>query len=340
MSKPTLLLTGATGVLGRAFIDELADDHHLVCLRHRTPVDDPRIEELPGTLADEHLGLGPDGLRRLAGRIDGVLHSAAHTGWKATRDELFAANVTGTENMLGLVRRAEVPFTFVSTAFVARPQGEEHKEIGPAAYVDSKAAAEQLVRDSGVPAVIVRPSVVCGHSATGYIAAFQGLHRVIGGVAMGIIPVLPAGPDAPIDTVPSDVAAAAVGKLIRRGTTTGEFWLTAGRQSLTLFECVEQAMLAAERAGYPPAHAPRLMPTEALDRLLLPLLEDTLPRSVRHNFRVFAELMMLFQVSAKMDSSFGDLGMAEDVTHAKLKDAFGKCSDYWVREKMTAREAA
>ncbi len=39
--RPTLLLTGAAGVLGQALIDELCDDYDLICLRHRVPLDDP-----------------------------------------------------------------------------------------------------------------------------------------------------------------------------------------------------------------------------------------------------------------------------------------------------------
>lgn len=39
--RPTLLLTGAAGVLGQALIDELCDDYDLICLRHRAPLDDP-----------------------------------------------------------------------------------------------------------------------------------------------------------------------------------------------------------------------------------------------------------------------------------------------------------
>ncbi|MEV6974088.1 SDR family oxidoreductase [Kitasatospora sp. NPDC093806] len=339
MSKPTMLLTGATGVLGRAFIEELAADHHLIALRHRTAVDDPRVEELAGSLTDEHLGLGAQGFRDLARRTDVVLHSAARTGWASTREQLFAANVTGTEHMLALARQADVPFHFVSTAFVARPQSEEKREIGPAAYVDSKVAAEQVVRDSGQPVVIVRPSVVSGHSKTGEISSFQGLHKVISSVILGTVPVLPAGPESPIDTVPQDVVAEAVGRLVRRGTTSGEFWLTAGRQSLTLGECVEQALLAAERYGMPPEHPPRLMPTEALDRLILPLMEDSMPRVLRQQFRGFVELMMLFQVASTMESSFAELGMADAVSHDRLVEAFARASDFWITSKMPEREA-
>ncbi|MFI9332391.1 SDR family oxidoreductase [Kitasatospora sp. NPDC052868] len=339
MSKPTLLLTGATGVLGRAFIKELADDYHLIGLRHRTPIDDPRVEEIQGSLGDEHLGLGQEGFEELAARVDVVLHSAARTGWRATREQLFASNVTGTEYMLGLARQAGAPFYYVSTAFVARPQDEELRESGPAAYVDSKAAAEQAVRASGLPAAIVRPSVVGGDSQTGEIANFQGLHKAIASIVTGTVPVLPADADTPLDAIPSDLVARGVGRLIRGGITTGEYWLTAGKNSPTLGETVQLILEVAERLGVAPEHPPRLMPSEALDRLLLPLMEDAIPRALRTQFRGFIELMMLFQVSNSMESSFEELGMADEVTHEALLKAFEKSVEYWIATKMPAREA-
>lgn len=40
--KRTLLLTGDSGVLGRALIDGLAHDFEIVCLRKRRPIDATR----------------------------------------------------------------------------------------------------------------------------------------------------------------------------------------------------------------------------------------------------------------------------------------------------------
>ena len=62
----------------------------------------------------------------------------------------------------------------VSTAFVhTTAVGDRGRTaIG---YASSKSAAEQIVRSSGVPHVILRPSVIIGDSGTGEIDAFQGL---------------------------------------------------------------------------------------------------------------------------------------------------------------------
>jgi thioester reductase-like protein len=338
MSKPTLLLTGATGVLGRAFIEELATDHRVIGLRHRAAIDDHRVEELHGSLDNEHLGLGPEAARKLARTVNVVLHSAARTDWHSSREELFAANVTGTEHMLGFARAAQAPFYYVSTAFVARPQDREFHKSGPAAYVDSKIAAEQAVRDSELPAVIVRPSVVSGDSRTGRIASFQGMHKAIAAIIQGTIPVLPADADAPIDVVPQDVVARGVANLIRAGVSSGEYWLTAGRNAPTLGEFVELILKVAARYGHTPQHAPRLMPSEALHRLLLPLIEEVIPRALRNQFSVFMELMMLFQDSASMESSLEALGMADELAHQALLTGLEKSIEYWIATKLTTQE--
>ena len=70
----------------------------------------------------------------------------------------------------------------VSTAFVhTTVDGDRGRTaIG---YASSKLAGEKVVRSSGVPHVILRPSVVIGDSDTGEIAAFQGLYQVVAGLS-------------------------------------------------------------------------------------------------------------------------------------------------------------
>lgn len=82
-----------------------------------------------------------------------------------------------------------------------------------------------------------------------------------------------------------------------------------------------------------------MMPSEAVDRLLMPLMEDVVPPSLRRQFRGFIEMLLLFQVSSAMESSFEALGMADEVTHAALMAGFEKSIEYWIATRMPAREA-
>src|SRR5262249_39590901 len=153
MRKRTVLLTGGSGVLGRALVDELVEDFDVICVRHRKPVADLRVGTVTGDLSRAGLGLAPADLDRLLRRVDVILHSAANTSWRASREDIFATNVGGTATMLGLAERAQAPIYFMSTAFVARVDhtGDDERFGGAAAYLASKIEAGQAVRDSGVP---------------------------------------------------------------------------------------------------------------------------------------------------------------------------------------------
>nr|BDI55422.1 ketoreductase [Streptomyces sp.] len=305
--RPTILLTGGAGVLGRALIEELSPDFRIVCLRHRTPVNDHRVREIRADLLEPGLGLAQADFTQLVAEVDLVVHSAAATNWKAEPDRIRRANLDGTIAMLDLAARAEAAFFHMSTAFVANPLAPEEQERfpGAAAYLASKTAAEQVVRDAPVPGVIMRPSVVMGDSVTGRIAGMQGLTRALGAIVKGQVPVLPGAPDARIDMVPQDIVARAVGDLVRAGVTGGEYWLTAGTEALLQREVVDACLEFADQWG-PRPHPPRLIPLESVHRLLLPLIEGpTFPESLRRRFQTYAELLLVFQRALPFESSLG-----------------------------------
>ncbi|MFF4836294.1 SDR family oxidoreductase [Streptomyces sp. NPDC001315] len=305
--RPTLLLTGGSGVLGRALIEELSPAFRIVCLRHRTPVDDPRVREIRADLLEPDLGLSRTDLGRLAAAVDVVVHSAAATNWKSAPESIWRANLDGTAAMLGLAARADAPFFHISTAFVANPLAPEEQERfpGAAAYLASKTAAEQAVREAPVPGVILRPSVVMGDSVTGRIAGAQGLTRALGAIVKGQVPVLPGTAESRIDMVPQDVVARAVGELVRGGVAGGEYWLTAGAEALLQREVIDSCLEFASRFG-PRPHPPRLIPLESVHRLLLPLIEGpAFPEALRRRFHTYAELLLVFQRALPFESSLG-----------------------------------
>jgi nucleoside-diphosphate-sugar epimerase len=326
--RPTILLTGATGVLGRALVEELAPDTDLLCLYHRSRIADTRVGEVWGDLEQPALGLSPTEWRRLCQRVDAVIHCAANTSWRARRAEVVATNVTGTQRVLELATDAGAILYHVGTAFTARAPATTGAATGVAAYLDSKRTADRLVADGGVPAVIVRPSIVIGDSRDGRISTFQGLHKVMAAIYRGMLPVLPAEPGSLIDFVPQDVVARAVGALVRATARTGEFWLTAGGEALCVDELVGLTLGAARRAGLDPP-VPRMIPTEAVHRLLLPLLDEVTTPAVRRQVRLFCELMLLFQAPDAMPSCFGRLGLVGEVDRPRLRAAFGNSIGYW-----------
>jgi nucleoside-diphosphate-sugar epimerase len=326
VGKQTLFLTGATGVVGRALLEELAGEYSIVCLSHRATIDDQRVRTVNGDLTEADFGLPQADFRRLAREVDVVLHCAASTRWNVSRDVLFRVNVDGTRRVVDFTGRADAVLYHVSTAFVASHDEDGQPGSGPMAYVASKAAAEEVVRGSGVPAVTVRPSIFIGNSHDGRIAEFQGIHKVFGSALKDALPVVPADPASLIDYIPQDVAAKAVRRLLERQVSDGIYWLTAGEHAPTLTDLVEATLDLAETLGVK-THIPRLMPASAVGRLLLPLLDDVMTPSLRRQFRMQLDLLHLFQSSGPLPSSLQDLGI--HVTRDSQLEAFRRSAEYW-----------
>jgi len=236
---------------------------------------------MPGDVAKPLFGLAEQAYAELAGRVDAVIHCAAITDFNRTDGSLEATNIAGTERVAAFSAAAGAVLYHVSTAFVhTTADGDRGRTaIG---YASSKAAAEKVVRSSGVPHVIIRPSVIIGDSVTGEIAAFQGLHQVVAGMFAGIVPIIPFDPGWPIDFVPVDVVADAIGCIVENGLNQGEFWISAGEEALRLDEGVRVVVDFARSLGVS-IDMPRFVPPEMFDRLIGPVFLDALPGKIRRN---------------------------------------------------------
>ncbi|MGO4203829.1 SDR family oxidoreductase [Rhodococcus sp. TAF43] len=331
-SKRTLLLTGGSGVIGRAVLDAMAEDFDIVCLRGRRPIDDPRVSEFAGDFTHPTLGLPATDYAALVNRVDVVLHGAAVTKWNVDPERLRAVNVQGPASMLRVAADADAPLYYLSTAFVIRQAPADERFAGLAAYLESKTEAEELIRAGSVPAVILRPSVVTGDSRDGRMAAFQGLHRMLGNAVRGNLPVVPGEIESLVDTVPLDIVVEAVGKLIREDVTEGEYWLTAGDQALTFTDIAELCEYVS-RLAWIGAVRPRFMPFESVDRLLLPLLDDLISDGRRRMFIDFLESVWVFQSSDAMPSDLDRLGFGDRATKDALTEALRRSLIYWAQVK-------
>ena len=104
-----------------------------------------------------------------------IIHAGAEIGFQKSKKELIAANYKGTDNMLKLAgsMRALRRFVHISTAYVAGTKSGIVTEDEPAGasfssiYEKTKARAEDLVRNSGLPFSICRPAMIVGDSRTG-----------------------------------------------------------------------------------------------------------------------------------------------------------------------------
>lgn len=207
-----ILLTGATGLLGRYLLRDLllADVPVAVVVRssRRQSADDrvealmrtwedllqrdmPRPYVLEGDITEPFLGLSRDARRWVDANCDSVLHNAASLSFVATSEdgEPYRSNIRGTENVLDLCRETGIrDFHHVSTAYVCGLRTgrimENDLDLGQAMsnpYEESKMAAEKLVRGAEFlsPPTVFRPAIIVGDSKTGFTSTFHGFYACL-----------------------------------------------------------------------------------------------------------------------------------------------------------------
>jgi nucleoside-diphosphate-sugar epimerase len=160
-----VLVTGASGFLGRYVCRELRDRGHEPVGLCRRPGSAPEgVDEAIGELSDG------DSLERAVRqtRPDRVIHLAAEIASQRSEAKIRAANVNGTRMLLDACKSIDrrPTFVFASTVVTGDAKGallDEESELPvETAYGRSKQEGEGLVRDSGLDAVIIRPSHVYG----------------------------------------------------------------------------------------------------------------------------------------------------------------------------------
>jgi nucleoside-diphosphate-sugar epimerase len=164
-----VLITGASGFIGGALSGRLLDGGHDVLALVRRPGSAPA--GTAAVVAD--LGDGAALARALEqARPECVFHLAAEIASQRSEAKLRAVNVDGTRRLLqactALTQNGDSGprFVFCSTVVTGDARGAQLSEETPlpvqTPYGRSKQEGERMALDSGLPAVVVRPSHVYG----------------------------------------------------------------------------------------------------------------------------------------------------------------------------------
>jgi nucleoside-diphosphate-sugar epimerase len=221
----TVLVTGATGLLGSHLIDLLVERGQR-----------PRVLVQPGNDAtgfagsevDLHFGDLKDSevLKAVVKDVEIVLHCAARTGPWGPADEYQSTNVDGLESLVQAARSAGVRrFVHVSSITVhgndVRGVADETFPLRtePNPYSRSKVEGERLlqrlIEDEGVPVTIVRPGWIYGPRDVASFARFATMIRdgrmVIIGSGANHVPLIYVG-DVAHGVLQAAEADGAVGK--------------------------------------------------------------------------------------------------------------------------------
>ena len=260
-SGSTILVTGATGLVGRGVVGRLlAADPRLQVLalardsrrlQHVATSDawGIRVTAIAGDVTLPGLGLDADARARLAREATAVLHCAADTAFSRPLAEARAVNTAGTRHLLELAAewtRAS-RFAYVSTAFVAgRLTGDvaerAHETTGGwvNGYEQSKWEAEALVRAHAADWVVLRPSTIVSDT-DGTVRQVNAVHRALRVYHAGLAAMLPWAPGASLEVVPGDWVADAIARLALAPEHAGRtFHLCAGAGALPIEEMLER----------------------------------------------------------------------------------------------------
>jgi long-chain acyl-CoA synthetase len=279
-----VLLTGATGFVGREILDRMLDRRRVYALV-RAEDDAAAAARLPrharlttvaGDIEQPDAGLAPRRVDELAEEVTTVVHCAASVSFDLPLEDSRRINVDGTRHIVELAERCQrlERLSYISTAYVAgeprRLFRENQLDVGQSfrnPYERSKFEAERMVREraAGLPLQILRPSIVVGDSRTGRTSSFNVLYGPLKAFARGAIPAIPARRSSPVDIVPVDYVADRTVELAEHGED-GTFHLVAGRNATTVGRLLE---LASEHLGRKP---PAVLPPVAYRRLLHPWL--------------------------------------------------------------------
>jgi nucleoside-diphosphate-sugar epimerase len=287
MTREAVLVTGAAGLLGAEITARLvAGGRPVVALLHHkdvlvrnngrpVPVVDRlapgAVCSIAGDITAPDLGVDPGhpALRS----VGMVVHAAAVTDFGRAAETYERVNVQGTANVVALARSLrDAPVVYVSTAYVCGERAgevdEDDLDVGQSfgtPYEQSKLNAERLVRTSGLPFAVVRPSIVVGAERSGTIRQFQNMYVAIRTLTEGRVRSIPGHYDALLDLVPVDHAADLIAAAaIRFDEAVGHTFHAIGRQPHSLRDFSDVL------AEYPSFHVPRYIPPSSFHAADLP----------------------------------------------------------------------
>lgn len=241
----TILVTGATGFIGRHLVQGLlAKGFRCRCLiRNPVTLADDELFQNPGIEVHKGDVTAPKTLADVGDGVDVVYHLAAAGHVAAVSEEaeraFFAMNVDGTKNLIEACAEAGVRrfIHFSSTAamgITGEPLMDETTVCQPQTpYQKSKYASEQIAlemgRTHGLEVLVLRPCMVYGPGGQGEFLKFCRL------IKKGVFPRVGLGENlTPIVHVDDDVVAAALGAM--EGGRGGEVYLVASEKSYPMKE--------------------------------------------------------------------------------------------------------
>lgn len=173
--KPTVLITGGNGFIGRTLTERLLHEGYQVrILTRKTPKNQPANPSVSLIKADYN---DVNSLKQAMQDCEGVFHLAAAI-FGFNYQDFASANITNTQHVVQAVNQSPNVKTYVhvsslaASGFAAAPKTPRTEEMEPAPVSDygrTKLGGEQAVKTlrTGVKWTILRPPIVYGKNDSG-----------------------------------------------------------------------------------------------------------------------------------------------------------------------------
>ena len=281
MLEPSILITGATGLLGKACVRQLIERHdaeQIAALvrrgRDTVELNALNIDTIEIDLCCADLGLSGDLYNALATSTRSIIHCAADIRFHISLEESRQVNVVGTENLLRFAQRCPrlEKFAHMSTVYVSGGRWG-HIPEQPAQpgsffnpYQQTKFEAEEAVLRAmaTVPASVYRFSTMIYDGTQHRVAQFNYFHQLLRLALANPLRTIPALRDAKVDLILSDWAARVFAFLFEEQWKPGEIvHVCAGpERSLTVGELFDLTFDVFTDAGA----RPDIVSVEEFDR--------------------------------------------------------------------------
>jgi long-chain acyl-CoA synthetase len=260
-AERSILVTGATGLLGRAVLARLltADSRLRVFVLVRDVSrwlrtarelgNQSRVIPVHGDLCADGLGMAPEARAAIRRDVTAIVHLAADTRFSSPLDRARAVNTLGTQRVLEIAADCDAPvrMAYVSTAFVAGRRTGVIAEDSYApnvgwvnAYEQSKYEAERLVMEQAASWIILRSSTVVCDDIAGRVTQVNAVHRALNLYRHGLVAMMPGVVGSTVDAVTTSFVADGIARLALRDDAAGKVvHLCAGEGALPLVELLD-----------------------------------------------------------------------------------------------------
>jgi hybrid polyketide synthase/nonribosomal peptide synthetase ACE1 len=149
----TIVLTGATGYLGRHLLPRLVGDsriYKIICLvRDKTKLTTTsnKISVFTCDLGEPNIGLSPLDFTRISEDADLIVHCAANRSFWDDYEVLRPVNFNAAKELTRMALSHCLPLHFFSSGAVSIYEGEAPPADGSDGYVTAKWASEKLLRN-------------------------------------------------------------------------------------------------------------------------------------------------------------------------------------------------